>query len=73
MYRDINLVAPQEPELTGPQKANNKIEGREQTSYNEDGLRTVFEIYCYLDFEDNFGLAPYIVTVDHTTKEVLAI
>ena len=73
MYRDINLVAPQEPELTGPQKANNKIEGREQTSYNEDGLRTVFEIYCYLDFEDNFGLAPYVVTIDHTTKEILAI
>ena len=73
MYRDINLVAPQEPELTGPQKANNKIEGREQTSYNEDDLRTVFEIYCYLDFEDNFGLAPYVVTIDHTTKEVLSI
>ena len=73
MYRDINLSAPQEPELTGPQKANNKIEGREQSSYNEDGLRTVFEIYCYLDFEDQFGLAPYIVTIDHTTKEILAI
>ena len=73
MYRDINLVAPQEPELTGPAKANNKIEGREQSSYNEDGQRTVFEIYCYLDFEDNFGLSPYVVTIDHTTKEVLAI
>jgi hypothetical protein len=73
MYRDINLVSPQEPELTGPQKANNKIEDREQTSYNEDGLRTVFEIYCYLDFENNFGLAPYIVTIDQTTKEVLSI
>lgn len=73
MYRDINLVAPQEPELTEPAKANNKIEGREQTSYNEDGLRTVFEIACFLDFEDNFGLAPYLVTIDHTTKEVLSI
>jgi hypothetical protein len=73
MYRDINLTAPQEPDLTGPQKANNKIEGKEQNSYNEDGLRTVFEIYCYLDFEDNFGLAPYIVTIDHTTKEVLSV
>ena len=73
MYRDINLVAPQEPELTGAAKANNKIEGREQTSYNEDGLRTIFEIACYLDFEDNFGLAPYLVTVDHTTKEILSI
>jgi hypothetical protein len=73
MYRDINLVAPQEPDLTGPAKANNKIEGREQTSYNEDGLRTIFEVACYLDFEDNFGLAPYLVTVDHTTKEILSI
>jgi hypothetical protein len=73
MYREISLVAPQEPELTGPAKANNKIEGREQNSYNEDGMRTVFEIACWLDFEDNFGLAPYLVTIDHTTKEVLAI
>ena len=73
MYREISLVAPQEPELTGPAKANNKIEGKEQNSYNEDGMRTVFEIACWLDFEDNFGLAPYLVTIDHTTKEVLAI
>jgi hypothetical protein len=73
MYREISLVSPQEPELTGPAKANNKIEGKEQNSYNEDGTRTVFEIACWLDFEDNFGLAPYLVTIDHTTKEVLAI
>ena len=73
MYREISLVSPQEPELTGPQKANNKVEGKEQNSYNEDGLRTVFEVACYLDFEDNFGLAPYLVTIDHTTQEVLAI
>ena len=73
MYREISLVSPQEPELTGPAKANNKIEGKEQNSYNEDGMRTVFEIACWLDFEDNFGLAPYLVTIDHTTKEVLAI
>ena len=73
MYREISLVAPQEPELTGPAKANNKIEGKEQNSYNEDGMRTVFEISCFLDFEENFGLAPYLVTIDHTTKEVLAI
>jgi hypothetical protein len=73
MYRDIDLVSPQEPELTGPQKANNKIEGRQQNGYNEDGQRTIFEISCFLDFEDNFDLAPYLVTVDHTTKEVLSI
>ena len=73
IYREIDLVSPQEPELTGPQKANNKIEGKEQNSYNEDGLRTVFEVSCFLDFEDNFGLAPYLVSIDHTTQEVLSI
>ncbi|CAB4130803.1 hypothetical protein UFOVP122_29 [uncultured Caudovirales phage] len=73
MYREIDLVSPQEPDLTGPAKANNKIEGKEQNSYNEDGLRTVFEVACFLDFEDNFGLAPYLVTIDHTTQEVLSI
>ena len=73
IYREIDLVSPQEPELTGPQKANNKIEGKEQNNYNEDGLRTVFEVSCFLDFEDNFGLAPYLVSIDHTTQEVLSI
>lgn len=73
MYRDIDLISPVEPELTGAAKANNKIEGKSQTSYNEDGLRTVFEIACYLDFEDNFGLAPYLVTIDQTTREVLSV
>jgi len=73
IYREISLVSPQEPELTGPAKANNKIEGKEQNSYNEDGLRTVFEVACFLDFEDNFGLAPYLVSIDHTTQEVLSI
>lgn len=73
MYRDIDLVSPHEPELTGPQKANNKIEGKEQNNYNEDGLRTVFEVACYLDFEDNFGLAPYLVSIDETTQAVLSI
>ena len=73
MYRDIDLVSPHEPDLTGPQKANNKIEGKEQSNYNEDGLRTIFEVACYLDFEDNFGLAPYLVTIDETTKEVLSV
>ena len=73
MYRKINLDTPQEPDLTGPQKANNRIEGKEQSSYNEDGTRQVFEIACYLDFEENFGLAPYIVTIDNSSQNVLSI
>jgi hypothetical protein len=73
MYREIDLTSPKEPEQSAPAKANDKIEGKEQTSYNEDGLRTLFEVACYLDFEDNFGLAPYLVTIDESSRQVLSI
>lgn len=62
------------------EKANEKIEGKEDTdTYDEDGLRTVFEIYCWLEIsEDNlaeggYKYAPYIMTIDSPTLEVLAI
>lgn len=72
-YRDLILSAPSEPKQSEAGKANDKIEGKKQTSYNEDGLRTIFEIACYLEIEEQFGLAPYLVTVDDTTHQVLAI
>jgi len=73
MYRQIELTSPNEPEQSAPAKANDKIEGKEQTSYNEDGLRTLFEVACYLDFEENFGLAPYLVTIDESSRQVLSV
>jgi len=74
MYRDVDLVAPgQAPEGSEAEQANNKIEGREETSYNEDGLRTVFEIYAICEIEDDVGAAPYIITVDKSTSTVLSI
>ena len=40
MYRDVDLgPVSMEPEYSVAEKANNKIEGREETSYNEDGPR----------------------------------
>lgn len=72
MYRDVDLVAPgMEPERSKADIANDKIEGREESAFNEDGLRTVFEIYTQLDIED--GPAPYILTVDKSTAKVLSI
>lgn len=72
-YRDLDLMTAAEPKQSEAAKANDKIEGKKQTSYNEDGTRTVFEIACYLEIEEQFGLAPYLVTVDDTTHRVLAI
>lgn len=72
MYRDVDLMAPgMEPERTKADVANDKVEGREQTAFNEDGLRTVFEIYAQADIED--GPAPYIITIDKATSTVLSI
>jgi len=71
MYIDVDLGAPDDPEYSKSSEANNKIEGREKTSYNEDGLRTIFEIYTFLDFGD--GMEPYILSIDSTTRKGLAL
>ena len=74
MYRDVDLSTPgMEPEQSLAGKSNDKIEGREQSSYNEDGLRIVYEVYAFLDVEEEIGTAPYIVTIDKPTGSVLAI
>lgn len=74
MYRDVDLVpASNEPEQSKASQANDKIEGRSETSYNEDGLRTVFEMYTYAEIEDKVGSAPYIITIDKNSSNVLSI
>ena len=73
MYRDVDLApVSMEPDFSLAEKANMKIEGRNESSYNEDGLRTVYEIYVISDIEGDEAL-PYIVTIDKTTSKVLSI
>ena len=78
MYRDVDLApAGMAPDMSEAGRANDKIEGREQSSYNEDGLRTVYETYAIVEIEgDNVGggePAPYILSVDKATGKVLSI
>jgi hypothetical protein len=77
MYRDVQVVrATMEPDPTKPQKATNKIEGK-QFEDNDDGLRKIFHIYCYLELEDDSKtkgeMAPYILMIDELDREVLGI
>jgi hypothetical protein len=73
MYREVDLTPPGlEPERSSADVANDKIEGRSDTSYNEDGLRTVFECHVIADVEGD-GNAPYIITIDKPSGKVLAI
>lgn len=71
MYIDVDIPTPTEPDQTAAAKANDKIEGKEASSYNEDGLRTVFEIYVYLEIDGE--TAPYILTIDKGTNKALGL
>jgi hypothetical protein len=71
MYIDVDLGSPDQIDFSKASKANDKIEGREDTSYNEDGLRTIFEIYTHLDFGD--GMEPYIISIDKSTRQALGL
>jgi len=73
MYRDVDLgPVSMEPDMSLAEKANNKIEGRDESSYNEDGLRTVYEVYALADIEGE-GALPYIISIDKPSGKVLSI
>lgn len=71
-YKDVFGVSDAEPEETSSQTANNKIEGKESSGYNEDGMRRIFEVACDWSLEGDTP-APYIVHIDEATSKVVAI
>ena len=73
MYCDIDLISSLMPETSKTEEASDKIEGREAESYNEDGLRTIYECFCMYEVEEKQGVAPYIITIDKQSHTVLSI
>ena len=77
MYKDVSIIrATMEPDETHAEKANNKIEGR-KFDENDDGLRTVFHTYTYLEVEEDSvtdgEMAPYILMIDKLDNEVIGL
>ncbi len=78
LYRDI-FTGPNGsiPDRSATAEANDKIEGREEDGYNDDGLRAILEIYTWQVIEGdslaNGEYVPYIITIDEDTEECLAI
>ncbi len=72
-YRDIELGSAEMLDRTDVEKTNDKIEGREEDPFNVDGLRTIFEVCCYLDIEESDDYLPYVVTIDKSTRSVLSV
>ena len=71
MYIDVDLGYAPEPDYSASSIANDKIEGRVESSYNEDGLRTIYEVYTYLDVEGD--MCPYIISIDKPSGKALAL
>jgi len=77
MYRDIGMIrATMEPEPTGPQKANDKVEGKKWQD-NEDGVRRFYHSYVWLELEEDEytkgEMAPYILMIDSLDHEVVGL
>ena len=80
IYRDIDSQYTSDAPLTDQtqsEKANNKIEGKDEPSKNIDGLRRVYEITCFMrlkeDPETEGKRAPYILTIDESSSKVLSL
>ena len=77
MYADVDvIVSSMVPDPSKAAAANDKIEGRDSSAYNEDGLREVYEVYVTMEIEGDDeaeGPAPYIVTIDVTSTKTLSI
>jgi hypothetical protein len=77
LYRDVEFIrSTLEPEQSGAEKANDKIEGK-SLSDNIDGLRTVYHVYTWLELEDDDRTdgkwAPYIMMIDSHDHEMLGL
>lgn len=73
MYIDVDLGMPDSIEFSKSTLANDKIEGRSQDNYNSDGLRTVFEVTTFADFEEEDEFYPYIISIDKATSKCLSV
>src|SRR5690554_4934123 len=74
IYRDISSIFPgQSPEETTPEKASDRVEGKESNPENVDGDRIAYEVSCFEKLEDSVGIAPYLISIDSVTRKVLSI
>lgn len=78
LYIDLDVYrVPEAPEETKPQKANDKIEGRNRKDDNIDGIRRVYHIFTWLEIEDdkfsNGERCPYILMIDENERSVVGL
>lgn len=77
LYRDVQIGSPTTIDETDASIASDKVEGKEDTGWNEDGLRLVYESYCELEVKGDprskGAQRGYILTIDESSGKVLAL
>jgi chaperonin GroES len=78
LYKDVDAyMASEMPEETKPEKANDKIEGRNQKSSNVDGIRRVYHIQTFMQLEGDKitkeERAPYVLMIDENERAVVGL
>jgi hypothetical protein len=78
LYVDLDIYrTSEEPEESKSKKANDRIEGRQSSSNNIDGVREVFHVQTWLELEeDGFtkgDRAPYILMIDKNERSVIGL
>ncbi len=75
IYRDNGggIVTSTIPEQSKAAEASQKVEGKQNNWYNEDGLRDIYNVMCYLDIEEEFGEQPYILDICSVSHQVLSV
>lgn len=62
------------PQQTESAQASDKIEGKEDPATNTDGMRDVYEVMTYSDFEDPDGeMKPYLITLCESSQAVISV
>lgn len=74
MYRDMDFSDPGLlPEASKTEEVARKIEGKEETGYNEDGTRRIFECYVRYKLPGDDVRKPYIISIDQDACDIWSI
>ena len=70
-YTDVFGITEQQIERSDSEKANEKIEGKDESGYDEDGLRTIYEVTCKCEVDGEEG--PFVIHIDASSKQICAV
>jgi len=84
LYIDTGDAAPSmQEDQSKSQKANDKIEGREDNADNQDGDRTIYETMALLEITDDIegeldeekkgDICPYLISIDFNNRAMVAM